>query len=286
MALKHFVLGGKNIGYSDTGAGAETIILIHCSGASHRVFGELIETLSAHYRVLAPDLAGYGVSESWPVNESFHFKFDVNIIKRLISLSRTPVHLIGYSYGGFLALEAALICPEVRSLVLFEPVALQILRECDNPRLQKEVQTMGARLIKYAKAGQSRRAAKTYITYWGGYWRWLLMPRRYKNAVQRSVSKTAMEFASGYESATDLAQYQRIACPVLLVGGSHTRDSAKTVIHVLNQALVRSQCEWLKGATHLNLLRQNNVSHIVMQWLTGAKATVDVTTTEKTLEFS
>lgn len=267
MALKHLVLGGKNIAYRDTGAGAETVILVHCSGASHRIFNKLIDTLSEHYRVLAPDLAGYGASEAWPANEAFHYSFDVNIIKRLLAMSPNPTHIVGYSYGGFLALEAALSAQPIRSLVLLEPVALQLLRNNDNPRLLKEVDAMGERLMKFAKRGQTRRAAGAYMSYWAGPLRWLLTPGKTKSVVQNTVHKTAMEFSSGYDAATEPDHYESIQCPVLLIGGSRTRDLAKAVLAILSQALTRSQCVWLKGASHLTLLRDSSVNGLILHWL-------------------
>lgn len=266
MALKHFVLNGKNIAYSDTGAGAETVILAHCSGASHRIFKPLIEALSTRYRVLAPDLAGYGASEAWSTNESFHFSFDVQILNRLIAKCTTPVHVIGYSYGGFLALEAALATP-VRSLVLFEPVTLQVLKDSGNDQLEAEVRAMGEQVVKYARKGQRRRAAAAFMIYWGGRLRWLFMPKRIKESLQNTVHKVAMEWTSAYSSASSLQDYQRITSPVLLIAGSHTRDTAKTVVAMLNQTIHRSQCIWLKGASHLTLLRDSSVESTVMQWL-------------------
>lgn len=275
MALKHFVLGGKNIAYSDTGTGAETVILVHCSGASHRIFKGLIDALSERYRVLAPDLAGYGASETWPANESFDYHFDVKLVQRLIALCRTPVHLVGYSYGGFLSLEAALGDQKIRSMVLLEPVALNLLRNGDNQRLENEIRTMGDRLIKFAKRGQLRRAASSYMSYWGGSLRWLLAPGRIKNAVQNTVHKTAMEFSSGYNAVADPEVYGRIDCPVLLVGGSKTRDSAKAVLVMLNQAIARSQCVWLKGASHLSLLKHKDIYGVISQWLEQAAEMTD-----------
>lgn len=287
MALKHFVLGGKNIAYSDTGAGAETVILVHCSGASHSVFKQLINVLSERYRVLAPDLAGYGASEAWPANESFDYHFDVALVQRLIALCRTPVHLIGYSYGGFLALETGASGQSVRSMVLLEPVALQLLRSGDHQRLQNEISAMGDRVVKFAKRGKLRRAASSYMSYWGGRMRWLLAPGRVKNAVQNTVHKTAMEFSSGYNAASDPELYRRIDCPVLLIGGSRTRDSAKAVLTILNQAISRSQCVWLKGASHLTLLKHNEIIGVINRWLeqtaemTHSREAVEV---ESTLE--
>lgn len=267
MALKHFVLHGKNIAYSDTGAGAETVILVHCSGASHRIFKNLIASLSSHYRVLAPDLAGYGSSENWPANEAFHYSFDVKIISRLVALSKSPVHLVGYSYGGFLALELALQSQELQSMVLLEPAALQLLRDGEHAQLQHEVETMGERVLKSAKAGRTTRAASSYVNYWGGPFNWLLTPGRIKHSLCRTVHKTAMEFTSGYSAPASVERYQRIQCPVLVLSGSRTRTTAKTVADIVQRAINGAQRATINGARHLTLLRGNQVEQLLQQWL-------------------
>lgn len=283
MALKHFVLGGKNIAYSDTGSGSETVILLHCSGSSHRIFKHIIESLSEQFRVLAPDLAGYGASEAWSENESFHYQYDIDLVQRLIALCRTPVHIIGYSYGGLLALEVAPGCDALRSMLLMEPAALQILRESDHSRLDREVETVGARVVKSAKARQMRRAAATYMSYWGGYWRWLLMSRDAKNRVQNTVHKAAMEFESVFSEASHLDYYRKVSCPVMLVGGNQTRDAAKAIIQILEQTLPKVETRWLKGASHLTLLRQTNIREIIDQWLLKV-SNITTPRTEKAVE--
>ena len=44
------------------------VIIGHCSSASHKEWLPLIEALKSEWRVLAPDLIGYGQSAPWPAD--------------------------------------------------------------------------------------------------------------------------------------------------------------------------------------------------------------------------
>ena len=107
-----------------------TMLLIHSGGFTSRQWRKLAEMLAPQFRVLAPDLIGYSPSAPWPDGEPFHFSRDVDY---LLTLVDEPVHLVGHSYGGFLALKLALARPDlVRSIAVFEPVAFGILDEVED----------------------------------------------------------------------------------------------------------------------------------------------------------
>src|SRR5437867_3258802 len=101
--LETLIVDGRLIAYQDVGSGP-TIILAHCSGASHRVWAPLVDALSTRYRVLAPDLLGYGQSEPWPINARLHPWSDLSALVALAGRVDEPVHLVGHSYGGTVAL--------------------------------------------------------------------------------------------------------------------------------------------------------------------------------------
>src|SRR6185503_13326595 len=65
--LRSLTVDGRRIAYQDTGSGP-VVILAHCSGGSHREWASLVPELSTRYRVIVPDLLGYGASEPWPAN--------------------------------------------------------------------------------------------------------------------------------------------------------------------------------------------------------------------------
>ena len=60
---KHFIdlpKAGEKVAYIDTGKGEKTIILIHGNQSSSIHYTPIIERLEGNFRVVAPDMRGYG----------------------------------------------------------------------------------------------------------------------------------------------------------------------------------------------------------------------------------
>lgn len=104
---------------------APVILLIHGFCASNFIWSEvLLAVADAGYRVIAPDLIGYGFSEKPPRGE-YTIKAQAQTIIRLMDqLGITRAALVGSSYGGAVAATCALDYPErVERLVLVGAVA-------------------------------------------------------------------------------------------------------------------------------------------------------------------
>lgn len=97
------------------------LYLLHATAYSGRTFEPLIERLSAKRRVFAPDTPGYGGSDqpsSLPVFTEYAAAF-VDLIEKTTGSSGDPVDVLGYHTGAFIALEAAVLRPDlIRSLIL------------------------------------------------------------------------------------------------------------------------------------------------------------------------
>src|SRR5690242_21727905 len=101
-----------------------TVLMLHSGGFTSRQWRRLSESLSSEFNVITPDLLGYG-DTPWPNGEPFHFDQDLDYVRSLVT---EPMHLVGHSYGGFLALKLAIAEPShVKSIAAYEPVAFGIL---------------------------------------------------------------------------------------------------------------------------------------------------------------
>ena len=106
----------------------EPVVLIHGNVSSARFFEETLLALPGGYWGIAPDLRGFGGSETKPIDATRgvrDFSDDLHALFVELGLTgaRKP-HLLGWSMGGGVVLQYAIDHPEaVASLTLIDPLA-------------------------------------------------------------------------------------------------------------------------------------------------------------------
>lgn len=98
-----------------------TIVLVHGLGGSHLNWDLLAPMLTAHGRVLALDLPGFGMSE--PTGRPATIRSNVDVLAGFIrEVCQPPVVLVGNSMGGLISILLTARMPAlVRGLVLLDP---------------------------------------------------------------------------------------------------------------------------------------------------------------------
>lgn len=252
--LQTLVVDSREIAYQDVGNGP-AVILAHCSSASHRAWAPLVAALRSRYRVIAPDLLGYGQSERWPVNMRMQRWTDVGALLALAEMAREPVHLVGHSYGGAVALEAArALGPRARSLTLIEPAAFHLLRLAGRVDEWHEITNVGVRVVEALRLRRDRRAAALYMKYWVGRLRWWMMPRRARKSIVETAGKVGAEFEAVLHLSRTLGDYTSIEIPTRLVAGQRTVRPARAIIDELLGILPSSHLRIVSGAGHMSPL--------------------------------
>src|SRR5229473_3466955 len=119
-------IGGVRIHYQEAGdENAPPIILIHGFISSNLVWNEVFLPLaSAGFRVIAPDLPGYGYSDK-PSDGQYTIDAQAHAVLRLMDqLGIEKATIVGASYGGAIAATMALDNPErVERLILVGTVS-------------------------------------------------------------------------------------------------------------------------------------------------------------------
>ena len=119
--------GGIATNYHDLGGGFPTV-LIHGSGPGVSAWANwrlVLPELSCHFRVIAPDMAGFGFSQR-PAEAGYGPNLWVGqLIGLLDALGLPQVNLVGNSFGGAIALAAAIRHPgRIRRMVLMGSVGV------------------------------------------------------------------------------------------------------------------------------------------------------------------
>jgi len=105
---------GIETNYHDHGAG-EAVILLHGSGpgvSAWTNWRKVMPALAPRLRVLAPDMAGFGYSERKPDFEYAIKGWVRQLLGFMDALGIERAHLVGNSFGGSLALAAAVRFPD------------------------------------------------------------------------------------------------------------------------------------------------------------------------------
>ncbi len=129
---------GLTISYLEGGRGA-ALVLLHGFGADKDNFLPIAPFLEPHYRIIAPDLVGFGDS-SHPADADYSPAAQAERVRAFCkALGFSSVHLAGSSMGGQIALTLAAAHPkEVRSLWLLDPGGLWSAPESEATRTMRE----------------------------------------------------------------------------------------------------------------------------------------------------
>lgn len=109
------LVNGNAIFYREAGAkDAPTVLLLHGFPTSSHMFRNLIPILADRYRVIAPDLPGFGFSDA-PDRKMFPYTFEnltnaIDDFTQTIGLGRFAIYI--FDYGAPVGLRLALAHPE------------------------------------------------------------------------------------------------------------------------------------------------------------------------------
>jgi len=130
--------GGVRIAYLDGGVG-EPLLLLHGFGADKDSFTPIARLLTPQFRVIVPDLVGFGES-SRPAGADYSSAAQVARLRDFgKAIGVASAHLGGSSMGGQIAMAWAAAHPgEVRSLWLLDPAGIRSAPESEFARTLRE----------------------------------------------------------------------------------------------------------------------------------------------------
>lgn len=101
--------GIDELAYFDEGKGRQTILLIHGFGEDHGVWKNQIEFLSAHYRIIAPNLPGVHCKPlAIHHSQAPSIRMYVEVLHELMHhLGIEQYFIVGHSMGGYIGLSFA-----------------------------------------------------------------------------------------------------------------------------------------------------------------------------------
>lgn len=124
---------------------APVVVLLHGSPGGKRDFDALAPRLAERYRVIVPDLPGFGAGERDVPDYSFraHARY---VLELMDALGLDEAHVVGFSMGGGVVLSMADLAPRrVRSITMLSAIGVQEMELLGNYELNHALH--GAQLV-------------------------------------------------------------------------------------------------------------------------------------------
>jgi pimeloyl-ACP methyl ester carboxylesterase len=238
------------VSYDDSGGPGPLIVLVHGSPGTSRAWQPVAERLAARFRVIAPNLPGYGGTTRAPEEAPVDSSYAAGLIEALSAAVGEAVVLAGHSYGGVVALQATLrgrIAP--RALALFEPVAVPVLDVAGEAEAFASTQALFED-YRGAFEGGDRQAARKMVDYWFGVGVFDLMPASTREFLIAHTSHNLRDIRATFRDPYSLAALGGLAMPVLVAYGSGSPDVMARIVQAIVSHVPRGDLRKVEKANH------------------------------------
>lgn len=237
------------IDYVEQGDGP-AVLFVSGSLGTPAAWRGLWKRLPAGYRLVATSILGYGATRETRTTADLDMTHEVRVIEAAAARIDAPIHLVGHSFGGTIALAAALVgVAEIRSITTFEANPLALIREHGSEDLYEATREM-SRAFEAAHARGERDAAARIIDFWGGAGSFAAMPAVVQDHCRSTAAANVLDWHTAFAFEAAKADYARLDVPFLLVRGSGANGAMTAITDGLALSLPDVRTAVVEDASH------------------------------------
>lgn len=239
---------GRKLAWREEGSGP-AMVLVHGSPADGRAWNQVVPFLRDRYRLLLPDLPGYGASDPVPEAPEGRSALMGTALARLIE-HIGPAAVAGHSYGGLVALEATLQVRRgaVTRLTVLEPMFMCGLKLVDDPALPP-VRAFFEAYVRRVDAAEPD-AVGAMIDYWFGDGAFTRLPDPVRDYLNLNAPRNALDVRSSFAAAMSAEQLGSLAMPVTMVWGDRSPEVIPAMGRALQKLVPGARVEAIAGGNH------------------------------------
>jgi pimeloyl-ACP methyl ester carboxylesterase len=238
------------IEYNECGNGP-TVALVPGSCSTGAAWRPIVEAWNGRFRCVTTSLLGYGGTAERRTPSDPSIAHEAEAVEAVLRKAGGPVHLVGHSFGGLVAVAVALRKEApLASLAVLEAPAMELLREREEDAAHyRAFHDMNAAYFAAFKRGEPGAIA-SMIDFYGGADTYASWPTRVRAYAEETTAVNILDWASAYAFPLSAAALADIAVPTLVIWGGASHPAARRANVLLGQSIPGAAAGAIDGAAH------------------------------------
>ena len=255
-------LNNINIAYTDAGIG-RPIVLIHGYPFNRSLWNEQVAALSSSYRVIAPDLRGFGESGAAPGTATMTLMAqDIALLLNHLGIARAAIG--GLSMGGYVALAFYKLLPSrVRAFFLADTRAQADTEEGKQTRAQQAEKALSEGMAGIADAMLPKLLTPETVS------KRPEIVKRVRDMMLKTKPEGAAAALHGMAARDDQRDLlAKITAPTLILVGAEDAITPVADSEKMHQGIAGSRLVVIENAGHVsNLERTEQFNDALLSFL-------------------
>lgn len=265
-----------SIEYEVSGEGP-TIVLVPGSCSTGAAWRPVMATWGNRFRCVTTSLLGYGGTAERRTPSDPSISHEIDVLETVIRETRGPVHLVGHSFGGLVAVAVAVRNRvQLASLAVLEAPAVELLRDSGDRQHYWAFREMTDNYFAAFSNGHSEAIA-TMIDFYGGIGCFASWPPRVRAYAVEKTAVNILDWASAYQFPLSATALRSIEIPVLILWGEASHPAVQRANALLSKYISQAVSAEIEGAAHFMIATHANevsrfIAHHVRQSCVGLGA--------------
>jgi pimeloyl-ACP methyl ester carboxylesterase len=262
-----------NIDYEESGTGP-TMVLVPGSCSTGAAWRPVIAAWNNRFRCVTTSLPGYGGTAERRAPDKASISHEAEALESVIRKAGGPVHLVGHSYGGLVALDVALRGrAELASLTIVEAPAVMMLEGSGETQHIRAFGEMTGRYFAAFRAGKAD-AIEALIDFFAGPGTFASWPPRVRAYAVATTPVNILDWETRFDYPLTAAVLAQVEVPTLVIKGGESHPAMQRVNEILSQRMTDATLATIEGAAHFMIATHpDEVARLVARHAQRAEAT-------------